>query len=461
MAEAKKKKGFRMPHLLFLMLGLILFMSLMTYVIPAGEFAVDPETNALIGTDFRHVENTPVNPWQAMLLILPGLTNAGLIIGMLLASGGAIGVILDLGALDEMISWAIYKLKNAGTTVLVPMLFFAIGLLGGFGGGDQMVAMVPIGVMFARKLKLDPIVATSVTFMASMVGFATGPTRLLIPQTMMDIPVYSGFGMRLAIMIFAIIVGALYTLWYAKRIEKDPTKSFMGHTDWLGDVETGELAEVKLNPRAALVTILFFAQYILIVWLMLGKGLGNPAMPAVQIIVSIICGIIYRWKMDDIGNSFAKGVAGMGFVGLIIGMATCMSLVMTQGKILATIVYYATLPLRNLSFGLVAIGISLVILVINFFIPSASSKAAILIPIIKPMTEALGIHGQIACQAFQVGDGFTNSITPALGWTSGSLQTAKVEFPQWWKFALPLVGILMIIAWVQLYALTVMGWTGM
>ena len=52
-APAKKKSKLKMPHLLFLMLGLILLMSLLTYIVPAGQFATDPETGALIGDEFH------------------------------------------------------------------------------------------------------------------------------------------------------------------------------------------------------------------------------------------------------------------------------------------------------------------------------------------------------------------------------------------------------------------------
>ena len=37
----KAKKGFKMPHLFWIMMGLLLFACLLTYIIPAGEFAVD------------------------------------------------------------------------------------------------------------------------------------------------------------------------------------------------------------------------------------------------------------------------------------------------------------------------------------------------------------------------------------------------------------------------------------
>lgn len=459
--EPKKKKGFKMPHLLFLMLGLLLLMSLLTYIIPAGQFATDPETKKLIGDQFNFIgHQTPVNPWEAFKLILPGMINSGLVISLLLVSGGAIGVILDTGAIDDMINWAVYKLQNKGLNVLLPMLFIMMGVLGGFGGGDQMVAIVPIGVVFAKKLRLDPICAAAVTFFASFIGFATGPTRLLIPQTMMGIEVYSGFGVRFVTMMVMILVGMFYTLRYAKKVQKDPSNSMMGSDEWTKKLGEAEVKEYEFSPKAAIVTFLFFAQYAVIVYLMLVLKQGNEVMPAILIIVSILCGIAYGMKLDDIGNSFAKGVAGMGFVGMIIGLAGTMNLIMSNGHILHTIVYYATMPLKNLNLGFAAIGISAVITVINLFIPSASSKAAILIPIIQPITEALGMPAQVAVSAFQFGDGYTNLVTPTLGATTGSMQIAEVPFNKWVRWAMPCVLIMIVLSWISLYFLGVAGWTG-
>ncbi len=461
-AAAAKKKGFKMPHLLFLMLGLIIFMSLMTYIIPAGQFATNPETGALMGDQFSLLDaQTPVNPWQALLYILPGIQNAGMVVALVLIGGATIGVLLDTGAIDRATNYALYKLQDKGLIVIVGALFFFIGVQGGFGGGDQMIAIVPMGMMVAKKLRLDPIVALAMTFFASFIGFACGPTRLLIPQTMMNIPVYSGFEVRTAVMFGAILIGMVYTLSYAKKIAKDPTKSAMGDMEWyqnLGEAEAMEACD--LSAADLITSILFFAQYILIVYLMLGLGYDNSAFVTVQILVAVFCGLLQKMSFDEIGNSFAKGAAGMAFVAVVIGFAGTMSLVMSNGNILHTIVYYAALPLRGLPLGLSAIGISVVVMVINVFIPSASAKAAILIPIIAPMGETLGMTGNVICSAFQYGDGFTNLITPALGATAGSLAIAGVPIGKWVKWALPCIILMSAFCWIVLYFLAQSGWVG-
>ena len=264
-------------------------------------------------------------------------------------------------------------------------------------------------------------------------------------------------------MFIIIFVAMMYTLRYAIKISKDPSKSAMGHTEWLSDSAPSEqdLTEVKFNPRAAIVTFLFFAQYALIVYMNSVLGMGVKVMPAVMFIVCITCGLISGMSFDQIGNAFAKGTGGMAFVAAIIGMAGTMSLVMAQGNILHTVVYVLASPLKGLGQGLAAIGISLVVTVINVFIPSASAKQAILIPIIQPIAETLGIAGNLAVNAFMYGDGYTNLVTPALGVTAGSLALCGIPINKWLKWVLPIVLVMVVISFASLYVLGAIGWTGL
>lgn len=274
---------------------------------------------------------------------------------------------------------------------------------------------------------------------------------------------YSGFVERTVILLLIITICMFYTLLYARKISKDPTKSAMGNTDWMETyhAETGDGMEVvAFNPRATLVTVLFFAQYFVIVYMMTMLGMENTITPAVQIPVAIHCGLIYGQNLDKIGAAFAKGTSGMAFVAAVIGLAGTMSLVMENGNILHTIVYYACLLLRKLSLGLASVGMSAIVAFLNLFVPSASSKMAILIPIIKPIAESLAMSGNLAVSAFQFGDGFTNLVTPALGAPASSLAIAGVPLSKWLKWALPITLLMLVISWIILYFLGSVGWTG-
>ena len=102
----------------------------------------------------------------------------------------------------------------------------------------------------------------------------------------------------------------------------------------------------------------------------------------------------------------------------------------------------------------------MIVSLLNPLVPSATSKAAILIPIIQPIAETLGLTKQVAIQAFQFGDGFTNMVSPVLGWTIGSCVLAGVSFFKWVRWVLPAVILFLLLSFVILYIMTTVGWTG-
>ena len=79
-------------------------------------------------------------------------------------------------------------------------------------------------------------------------------------------------------------------------------------------------------------------------------------------------------------------------------------------------------------------------------------------PILQPVSEALGLMPELAVQAFQYGDGFSNMISPMLGWTVGSCVTAGLPFPKWAKWALPKMLCFLLIGFVIMFCLTEFGW---
>lgn len=53
-----------MPHLFWIMMGLLLLACLMTYLISAGQFAVDVN-GKILGDQFAYTgQQTPITPWR-------------------------------------------------------------------------------------------------------------------------------------------------------------------------------------------------------------------------------------------------------------------------------------------------------------------------------------------------------------------------------------------------------------
>lgn len=461
-------KKFKMPHLLWIMFGLLLLASLATYIIPAGEFLVDAEGNVL-GNEFRYLgEQTPINPWGMMMLIMDGLVDAAPVIFLVLVAGAAIGVLLASGAVDNILNWAIFKLKDKGLIILVSAMFILVVYIGGFAGSDALIALVPIGVIFARKLDLDPIVAIGITTFPALIGFGTGPQGVFVPQIMIDLEPYSGFGTRFILMNIFMIIGLTYLMFYIRKIKKNPESSLMYKEGWR-PVEIGqkdsedEVKEERLKPASVLALVSFIGQYLVIISF---SNFGGDSdllynfIIVVNIITATLIGLITRMSWDDLGDYFDKGLASMAFIGFIIGLARVMSLLLEESNILDTIVFTLTRPIMDVGEGWATIGMSIVVSILNPLVPSATGKAAILIPIIEPIANTLNMPKQIAIQAFQFGDGFTNMISPVLGWTIGSCVLAGISFGKWLRWVLPAVIIFMLLGFVILFILSAIGWTG-
>lgn len=465
----KEKKAFKMPHLFWIMIALLLFACLLTYIIPAGQFATDAN-GKILGDEFSYIgHQSPVTPWHMFMLILEGLASSGSVIWTVLASGAMTAVVMATGAIDELLNWAIYKLKDKSENILVSIMFVLMVYLGGFGGTDALIAVVPIGVIFTKKLKLDPICAIGVSTFATLLGFGTGPTKQFVAQLMIGVPVYGAFFTMFISMNAFMLIGLFFLLHYIKKIRRDPTKSMMWSEGWnpatmvVTEEDEKKLSQgTKLSLRTVLILILFLGQYgVIVAYPLMGGDSGKlmELMTALALFVAIVCGFIGGFSFDKVGDEFVKGLQGLVFVGFVIGLAKVMSLVLDEGHVIHTMVYAMTRPLMNLDRSVSSIGMTAIISVVNLLIPSATSKAAILVPILKPVAETLHMDLNLAVQAFQYGDGFTNMISPFLGWTVGSCIMAGVPFPKWFRWVFPKVIFFILVSFVVMYILTESGWT--
>ena len=369
--------------------------------------------------------------------------------------------------MDDLMNWAVYRLKDKGTNLLIILMMVLMAYLGGFGGTDALIAVVPIGILFSKKLKLDPICALGVTTFAALVGFGTGPAQQATTQMLMGVTPYSAFFTRLVIMNFFLAIAIIMMLGYVKKIRKNPQASLLYSDGWRPE-QSGEMVDedqvikkVDMSWRKFAVIIIFLLQYLIIaLYSLLGGSQTFDFMMAVMFVTMIIVGIIGGMSAEKLGQTYAKGLASMAFVAFVIGLAKVISLVLGNGNVIHTIVHVLTLPLMTLPKSVSSIGLTLIVSVINPLIPSATSKAAILVPIMKPVSEALGMQPNLAVVAYQMGDSFTNLLSPLLGWMVGSCAMANVPFAKWFRWVFPKVLCFILLAGVIVFILTATGWSG-
>ena len=460
-SAGKKRFHLKAPNLLVLIFLMILLASLLTYVVPAGQFDLD-ESGSLITGTYHAVAQSPVNPWQAVCRIFDGLVANAWVISIVLLMGGAIGAILSTGAVEELMGFAAYRLKDKGLYVLIPICMYLMSFLSALGGSDAFVAFVAVGIVFARKLRLDPIAAVAIFFMSSFVGFFSGPF-CMTAQIIARVTPLSGFVLRLVWLLVSSTICVLYTVRYCARVAKDPAKSLMGDAGWLAECDqpSDALQAVPFRPRSAVVVVLLFGTFIFVTVGIMTIGWGYAQFAAAMMLLLIVCGIIYRMGPNAIADAFAKGVMSMSFVAVVIGMAKAISLVLEDGNILHTLINGVTTPLSSVPQGVATVLMFLSNLIINIFIPSGTGQAAVVLPLMCPIGDLLGIPRQVVVSAFVYGDGLTNLCIPTFGALMGALGMAKVPFGRWLRFVFPFILLMFAINSVLLFVLTAIGWTGM
>lgn len=455
------KKGIKINMMIFI-LGILILASILTYVIPAGQFETNPDTKALIPGTYHATEQTPVNLWNALRNIFTGMTNSAKVMSIVIFMGGALKVIISTGAVEEFLNWAIYRLQKKGIAVIVPLMVILFSILSAYGGNDSFFAFTVIGVAVAAKMGLDPIAGMAMTYFATSVGFGGAlKGRTLVAQGIAEVPLYSGAGWRTIWLFVMTALAVGYALWYCNRVKRSPAKSFMGNTDWMVGSVQGDIHQENFNPISLLVIIITAGSFILNAVMGVLKGWTYPEQVAVLLIASTICGLLYKKNLSEIADSFAKGCQSMGFVAFIIGLGGAIALTLTQGNILHTMVNWVATPLMNVHKGIGTIAMFWFNWLFNFFIISGSGQAAVVMPIMNPIADALAIERQVAVSAFVYGDAFTNMIFPTSAQLLGALAIAGVPLKNWLKFAVPYVLILSVITSGFLYYLTAIGWTGL
>jgi uncharacterized ion transporter superfamily protein YfcC len=134
--------------------------------------------------------------------------------------------------------------------------------------------------------------------------------------------------------------------------------------------------------------------------------------------------------------------------------------ILKDGKIIDTLLFYASQSMADLG-KIGSISMMYVIQTfLNIFIPSGSGKAALTMPMMSQFSDLVGISRQATVVAFQLGDGFTNMITPTSGVLIGVLGIARIPYEKWFKWVAPFIIILTILGFLLLLPTVFMDLNG-
>ncbi len=442
-----EKKKFTVPHVYTIIIILIVLTAILTYIVPAGayDYVLDEGSgrNVVDPNSFKYLDENNPTDFKTLITSIPaGCAAAVDIMMMVILIVAAVQIIADTGAMNAGI-FAFLKLMKGRKHIVLVIMTILFGLIGAIlGWAEGMFVFIPIIVTLTVAMGYDCLMGFLIVAVGGSIGFSAGPLNIYttgVCQSIVGLPIYSGMAFRWAVWVIFMIVGIFFVLAYAKRLDSDPKNSYIYGVN---EIVQPDLTEVpEFTTKRKIVFVLFLIGIAISAIGCAKWGWYVQQMGGIFVLTGIICGLVYGMKPTEMAISFANGCKGVIPSTMVIGAARAVLYLMESASILHTLIHALGVFLGGFSPVISAVGINIVTVILNFFITSATSKAAILMPILSPLGDILNIHQQVIIVAYQLGDGFTNYFWPTSGIVMAGLAiSGNIPWEKWakatWKFML-------------------------
>jgi uncharacterized ion transporter superfamily protein YfcC len=453
-----QKAGAQISQRAFIQSLVILFIlmivaGILTRVVPAGQYAraqaegrevIDPNSFQLIPCP-----DYPIWRWfTAPIEVLGAEGNLTIIVIIifLLFIGGAFAVLEKSGIVKAVLGRIVQRFggQKYALLLVVSLVFMLMGAF--FGIFEEVIPLVPVMMALSYSLGWDALVGLGMSIFATNLGFSaaiTNPFTIGVAQGLADLPLFSGAWLR--IIIFAAIYGifALFITAYARKIDKDPSTSLLHGED---ENERQKYAAMHTdlgadNPKLSR-AITFFTVCIVLILAVLFAG---PFVPSVSDYALPIVGVLFL--AAGVGAGILSGAGGRlvgqglreGVTGILPGiplilMAVSIKYIVQSGGIMDTILHAASRPFSESSPFAAVLIIYLLALLIEFFVASGSAKAFLMMPILLPLADLIGVTRQTTVLAYCFGDGFSNLAYPTNPVLLICLGLTVVSYPKWLRW---------------------------
>ena len=458
-----KKWYYNIPHAVTMLFGIIVFVTILTYILPAGTYErvmVDGRSR-VVPNSYSQGISSPISLLGMFRAIPLGFKAASDIIFIVLAGGIMFGIMEKSKAVENAVGTLVRKLGLERKYLIVVILTFIFGMLGVAVGYENNIALVPIAAVVSIALGGDLILAAGISVGAMTVGFGLSPINPYTVGTghkIAELSMFSGWEVRTFLCAAALSMMAYYNVRYFKRITSD-YKLGLGHgLDEKEFTLSHPIDSYKMNVNSWLVISIFLIGLGVSLYGVFNHGWYINELSAIFLMIAFACGVGSKMSGDTISASLLDSVSKAAPGAFMVGFATTIKVLMDEGQIGDTISFYLADMLQGLPLYASAISMSLSQCLINLFIPSGSGQALATLPVMIPLGEVLGLTRQSTILAFQIGDGVTNLVNPTLGGLIAMLSMCRVPLDRWFRFISPIVVSVLLLSWVVLVLAVMIGY---
>lgn len=461
----KEKKAMEIPHPYIIIFFIIVVSAVLTWILPSGAFKREMDEALgralVVPGSYERIPANPVGLWRLLECIYEGFVASADISFFLLFACGYVGILMKSGTLNALVGTILRKMKDKDY-LLIP-IFTCLFAVGGatFGMHEEAWGFIPLFVAIALSLGYDRVVGAGIVELGTVTGCAGAifnPFNVGIASGIAGVPITTPVltVFRCVTLVIFTACTTLYLMHYAAKIKKDPKKSVLyGVKEDAVSMSREEMVALPFSGRQK-VTLALFG--ILIAALAVGVtkyGFYLTELAALFLGFMIITGFVNRMDMTELAEAFIESSKGMIFAVLMIGFARSIEVILTQGGIIDTVVLWMANLVQSLPRGLSAFGMLAVQNLVNMFIPSGTGQAVVMIPIMAPLADLVGLSRYIAIMAFQFGDAFSNVFWPtAVAITCGVM---GIGMDRWLKFVAKLFGMMFVLQAIMLTIAVAIG----
>jgi uncharacterized ion transporter superfamily protein YfcC len=494
--QSPQSRTFKFPTALTVLVIVLLGVWIAAFFIPAGVYELDEEGSPIPGTYHelpscsevvadelcadKSLEHRFDILWDAPPNGLYGVENSqgfvsayeegflygsALIFLFVIAIGAFITVTMKTGAIQAGIGRLAMRFRHSPQLlVIVLMLIFALGGTS-YGMWEETLGFFALLVPLALALNYDRMVAAAMIFLGAGTGvlcstvnpFATG-----VASDAAGISITDGLGLRLVMWLVLVPVAIAYVLWYGSRVRRDPSKSVVANEE--GEVPTGEIEEVPpLTGKQQAILAIFLSAFVIMIygfvpwhdiWLTIFdadyplptfRDFYFPEATVLFLVFAVIIGLIAGLGEKGTVDTLMAGAGEFLPAALVIVVARGVTVVMKNTYITDTILHWmedAVSGTSNVAFIELA---WIVNLPIAFLVPSSSGHAALVMPILAPLSVFADVDTSLSVTAYQSASGFINYITPTSAVVMGGLMLARVGYDRYIRFMIPFLAIMFVL----------------
>jgi uncharacterized ion transporter superfamily protein YfcC len=370
----------------------------------------------------------------------------------ILVIGGFMEVFNSSGAMGKGISALSQKMKGRESWLIIILTF--LFSLGGssYGMAEEALVFYPLLIPIFLAAGYDLLVPVAVIFAGTQMGTLSSfsnPFSTIIASNAAGVNWSEGLAQRMVFFVITSLILIWYIVRYANKIKKDPTASLvykvregMGAGIAAPHIPPGAVA--SFDNRSKVLLLLFFATFATMIVGVVSYEWWLMEMTTLFFASSILIALILRLKETDFISQFIRGAEGLLAVGFIVGVARGVTVVLNEGNISDSIIYYAAGFAGTMPPALFIIVLMLLFMLFTLFISSSSGMAVLTMPIMGSLAVLVNVPGREIVNAYLFGMGIMGFITPT-GLILPSLALANIGIKTWWRFIAPLLLILTLV----------------